>query len=277
MFHYNQNQNAQPFQTPSIGAAKRAQNQNIDRFHVSKNIHNQNENYHSFSSMKALNTQQINKRSQQKRRRFGTNLTNKRPITRLNHNNNNNNQYEQQSKTVQIYKPSKQIQFASKENNLDFNKYNPSKSSFRFNIGIKNKSQINHDLENKEEIEYCPKGTSWKPSINKSFKRIFEKAFNIIGQYKLFIPSDKTIEIDYEIQENFDIIHEFRLSNDYLYDTESDTDCDNDDNIMINDQCGLYDQGKPFSYQLPQNCHIPLVEFFLFFVVRKIITSVCWI
>merc|ERR1712129_578525 len=40
-------------------------------------------------------------------------------------------------------------------------------SAFKFNIQVKNDEVI--------EPEYCPKSTSWKPSIGKSLNRIFKK------------------------------------------------------------------------------------------------------
>ena len=258
MFHYN-NHNQPRFQTPSIGASRQRiqhQNQNLDSFHASKGIGNrsQNENYHaSYSAVKpSFNTQQINKRSKQ--RRFGTNLTNKRPLRRINY----NNQYEQ-SKTAQIFKPSKNIHFKSRNQNenenIMSNKWSNnqiSKSSFKFNIGMKNKSKQNQADMN--EPEYCPKGTSWKPSINKSLQKLFKKAFKIIGEYKLFIPSNKTTKIEYEIQENFETIHEPKLSNNSLYETDSD--------FTDNDYNHNQHQYERFSFALPpQNCHIPLVRF----------------
>ena len=256
MFHYNNNRNQPRFQTPSIGASRQRTQQHFDSFHPSKGIENrsQNENYHDsyLVNKPSFNTQQINKRSKQ--RRFGTNLTNKRPLTRINHSNNNNHYAQnKQSQTMQIYKPSKKINFKSRNlhqiqnqnENIMFNK-----SGFKFNINVGHKLKQNQEND-MIEPEYCPKGTSWKPSINKSLQKLIQKAFNVIGEYKLFIPSGKTTEIDYEIQENFDLIQEPIMSNDYLYESDSDDSYNDNDNM-------------PFSFALPpQNCDIPLVKFYI--------------
>merc|ERR1712037_240227 len=66
---------------------------------------------------------------------------------------------------------------------------------------------------------------SWKPSIGKSLNRVFKKAFNAIGSYKLFIPSMRTTVIDYDIKQNFEfVIEQHQASMRYLYDTDSDDD-----------------------------------------------------
>merc|ERR1712228_181676 len=106
-----------------------------------------------------------------------------------------------QAKTVQINKAPKQINFHQ--------------SAFKFNFKIKNEEVV--------EPEYCPKSTSWKPSIGKSLHRIFKKAFNAIGSYKMFVPSAKITVIDYNIKQNFNVIAEPNpASLNYLYDTDSD-------------------------------------------------------
>lgn len=254
MYHYNNNNLNQPrFQTPSIGASRSRAHQDFDSFHPSKGIENrfQNENYHDSYSMNksSFNTQQINKRSKQ--RRFGTNLTNKRSLTRINYHNKNHFEQNKQSQTLQIYKPSKKINFKSRnQNENEHFMFNKSSFKFDINVGMKNNYKLKQNQENDMiEPEYCPKGTSWKPSINQSLQRLFKKAFKVIGEYKLFIPSNKTTKIDYEIQENFDLIPEPQISIDYLYESDSDDTYDNNDTM-------------PFSFGFPtQNCHFPLVKY----------------
>ena len=199
MFNYRNNHTA-GFQTPSVHSRRPQQIRNRVN---NNNINNQND---AFSTIKPT--------ADRRYRRFGTNLTNKRAVTRLG-----------DSKTVQINKGPKQISFASKANNMHYHQ-----SSFKFNVRVKNEEVI--------EPEYCPKATSWKPSIGKSLHRMFKKAFNAIGSYKLFVPSAKVTVIDYNIKQNFDYISEpNRASQGYLYDTESD-DTEEDDFKNDDDRLG---------------------------------------
>ena len=212
MFNYRQNG---PFQTPSARppTSRRVGGGTLNSIQEDAQI---------YSAMKPSKLD-MNQRS---RRRFGTNLTNKRPISRINY-----HQYDL-SKTQQIHKPSKQIRFASRTPMAP-------QSSFKYDL-----RGINEQKTGLEEPEYCPPASSWRPSINRSLHRILNRAFSVIASYKLFIPSAKTQEMDYDIPERFEQIEppQNGMALPFLYDTDSD---DSDEDL--------------FGCRMRGNCDIPLV------------------
>jgi len=113
-------------------------------------------------------------------RRFGTNLTNKRPL--------------RVSKTQRIHKAPKQLSFASRVPAAP-------RSTFKYDLRA-----INGQRTGLEETEFCPSGSSWRPSLNRSLHRIVDRAFAAIGAFKLFIPSMETEEMDFEIPGRFELI-----------------------------------------------------------------------
>jgi len=198
MFNYRQ---SGPFQTPSAGhtASRRIGRRALNSIQEDAQI---------YSAMKPSKLD-MNQRS---KRRFGTNLTNKRPISRIHHS------YDL-SKTHQIYKPSKQISFASRAPAAP-------QSTFKYDL-----RGINEQKTGLEEPEYCPSGSSWRESIDRSLHRIVQKAFTAIGSFKLFVAADKTYQMDYDIPERFEEIPcpPHRMALPFLYDTDSD---DTEDEVM---------------------------------------------
>jgi len=67
----------------------------------------------------------------------------------------------------------------------------------------------------------------------------------MLAQYKLFIPSGKTTKIDYEIQEHFEVVPEYKASSVYVFEDDG-----------ADNQC----QGFSFGGRLQQNCHIPVID-----------------
>ena len=210
MFNYRQNG---PFQTPS---ASHCTSRRIGR----RTLNSIQEDAQIYSAMKPSKLD-LNQRT---KRRFGTNLTNKRAVSRITHS------YDL-SKTHQVLKPSKQIAFASRVPAAP-------QSTFKYDFHA-----INEQKTGLEEPEYCPSGTSWKMSIDRSLHRILQKAYRVIGGYKLFIPSGKTTEMDCEIPLRFEQIPAPRNGTvlPFLYDTDSEDTEEDAFDLMLG------------------NCDIPLV------------------
>jgi len=213
MFNYRQNG---PFQTPRAGPS-------THRRVLGGGLRSIQEDREIYSAMKPSKTN-ANGRAQ---RRFGTNLTNKKTVSRINY-----HQYDL-SKTQQIYKPSKQISFASRAAMTP-------QSTFNYNLRAANKEKAAL-----EEPEYCPSGTSWKPAINRSLHRVLQRAFKAIGGYKLFIPSGPTEEMDHDIPERFEGVYcpQNGMALSFLNDTDSE---DTEEDL--------------FECRLKGNCDIPLIE-----------------
>jgi len=211
MFNYRQNG---PFQTPRAGPSthRRVQGGGLRSIQEDGDI---------YSSAKPTKSN-LNGRSQ---RRFGTNLTNKKAVSRINY-----HQYDL-SKTQQIYKPSKQISFASRAPMAP-------QSTFKYDLRAANEQKTAM-----EEPEHCPAGTSWRPSINRSLHRVLQRAFKAIGGYKLFVPSGPTMEMDHDIPSRFEEVCCPQNGMAFLYDTDSE---DTEEDLFESQSLG--------------NCSIPLIE-----------------
>lgn len=162
-------------------------------------------------------------------RRFGTNLTNKKAVSRISHS---------LSKTQQIYKGPKRMEFASRIPLAP-------QSSLRCDV-----RPLNEQKSEFEEPEYCPKGTSWRPALNRKLHRIVQRAFKAISGFKLFVASGDTHrDMDCVIPHRFDLVEEPQrgMALAFLYqDTDSE---DTDDEHLAG--CGRMGGG---------NCHLDLAD-----------------